>query len=60
MAKKKFYVLVGIEVTNDNVSEITNEMIDDIVCEVDYQFNNVGDFKIETKITDTYNEYPKL
>lgn len=60
MAKKKFYVLVGIEVTNDNVSEITDEMIDDIVCETDYQFNNVGDFKIETEITDTYKEYPNF
>lgn len=60
MAKKKFYVLVGIEVTNDNVSEITDEMIDDIVCETDYQFNNVGDFKIETEITDTYKKYPNL
>lgn len=48
---------MAVEITNDNVNEITDEMIDDIVCNIDYQFNNVGDFKIETQIEESSNNY---
>lgn len=54
MAQRLFYVQVKVEITNDKVDEITDEMIDDIVCNVDYQFNNVGDFELETEIVETY------
>ena len=57
MATKKIYLKVAVEITNDNVNEITDEMIDDIVCNVDYQFNNVGDFNIETQIEESSNNY---
>lgn len=54
MAQRLVYVQVKVEITNDKVDEITDEMIDDIVCNVDYQFNNVGDFELETEIVETY------
>lgn len=54
MAKRVCYVNVKVEITNDKVEEITDEMIDDIICNVDYQFNNVGDFELETEIVETY------
>lgn len=51
MAEKVIYVEVRVTINNDNVDEITDVMIDDIVCDLglDNTFN-VGDFEIETEL----------
>lgn len=56
MAQKITYVLVRLEITNPKVDEITDDEIDYIVQEVDYQFSGVGDYKIETEISGRCDE----
>ena len=52
MATRVVFLEVKVTISNDNVDEITDEMIDDIVCNVDYQFNNVDDFELDTEIVE--------
>lgn len=52
MAERVIFVEVKMTINNDEVDEITDEMIDDIICDVDYNFN-VNDFQVETEIVDT-------
>ena len=48
MAEKVINVKVKVTINNDNVDEITDEMIDDIVCDLGLYNNfNVGDFEIK-------------
>lgn len=50
MATKTFYITVCLDVENDKINEITEEDIQEIVSEIDYNFGNVGDFKVESEI----------
>lgn len=50
MAKKTTYILVRLNISNPNTDEITNEQVDDIISEIDYEFKNYGDYKIDTEI----------
>lgn len=51
MAEKVINVKVKVTINNDNVDEITDEMLDDIVCDLGLYNNfNVGDFEIETEL----------
>lgn len=53
MAQRVIFVEVKMTINNDEVDDITDEMIDDIICNVDYNFNNVENFQLETEIVDT-------
>lgn len=58
MARKIVYLQVKMVISNDNESEITEEMVNDVISETDYHFNNVGDFQVNTEImgyNDRYN-----
>ncbi len=46
MATKTIYITVRLDIENDKVSEITDDDVQEIISETDYNFGNVGDFKI--------------
>lgn len=50
MATRTVYVTVRLDIDNPNVDEITDEDIDYIICETDYEFKDVDDFQIDTEI----------
>ncbi|EIY58387.1 hypothetical protein HMPREF1069_04877 [Bacteroides ovatus CL02T12C04] len=50
MTSKTVYLTVRLDICNPNTEEITEEDIDEIVSEVDYEFKNYGDYEIDTKI----------
>lgn len=50
MASKTVYLTVRLDICNPNTEEITEEDIDGIVSEVDYEFKNYGDYEIDTEI----------
>lgn len=46
MANKAVYITVRLDIENDKVDNITDEDIQGLVSEMDYEFNNYGDYKI--------------
>lgn len=50
MATRTVYVTVRLDIDNPNADEITDEDIDYIISETDYEFKGVDDFKIDTEI----------
>lgn len=50
MAERTAYITVRLDLHNPNLSKITDEDINNVISEMDYQFNKVGDFSIETEI----------
>ena len=50
MIIKTVYITVRIDIHNPNVSEITDEDIQNIIDEMDYHFEPTGDFQLETEI----------
>ena len=50
MATKTAYITVRIDIHNPNVDEIKDEDIQNIVNEMDYHFEPIGDFQLETEI----------
>ena len=50
MATRTIYLTARLDLDNPNVEEITDEDIDDIVSEIDYEFKNYEDYAIETEI----------
>ncbi|OFK94283.1 MULTISPECIES: hypothetical protein [Bacteroides] len=50
MTSKTVYLTVRLDICNPNTEEITEEDIDEIVSEVDYEFKNYGDYEIDTEI----------
>lgn len=50
MDKRSVYVTVKMEVTNPNKEIITDEDIENIINEVNYKFDDVDDFHIDTEI----------
>ncbi|MTU53612.1 hypothetical protein [Parabacteroides merdae] len=50
MATRTVYLTVRLDIDNPQVGEITDEDIDVIVSEVDYEFKNYGDYAIDTEI----------
>lgn len=50
MATRTIYLTVRLDVDNPKVEHITDEEIDEIVSEVDYEFKNYGDYAIDTEI----------
>ncbi len=50
MAEKTVYIIVRLDLSNPKIDEITDEDVQDVIGETDYNFGNVGDFEIETEI----------
>ena len=52
MDKRFVYVTVKMEITNPNKKVITDDDIENVINNVDYKFNDVDDFYINTEIVD--------
>ena len=52
MATRTINVTIKVKITNDKVDKITDCMLDDLVCNMDYEFKQYGDFELETEIID--------
>jgi len=50
MAIRTVYITVRINIDNPMLDKITDEDVDEVINETEYQFNAVGDFKLETEI----------
>lgn len=50
MATRTIYLTVRLDIDNPKADEITDEEVDEIISEVDYEFKNYGDYEIDTEI----------
>lgn len=50
MASRVIYLVVRVEINNTSKKEITDEDVKTITSEVDYEFKDLQDFKLETEI----------
>ena len=52
MATRTIYLTVRLDIDNLKADEITDEEVDEIISEVDYdyEFKNYGDYEIDTEI----------
>lgn len=50
MAKRNVLVTIKMEIDNPNVEIITDENVDSVLENIDYNFNDVDDFQIKTYI----------
>lgn len=50
--KRTVYVTVKMVITNTDNTPISDDDIDYVISETDYDFKDVDNFKIETEITD--------
>lgn len=50
MASRVIYLAVRVEINNTSKEEITDEDVKTITSEVDYEFKDLRDFKLETEI----------
>lgn len=50
MASKVIYLAVKLEINNPSKTEITEEDVDEVISNVDYEFKDLGDFKLKTEI----------
>lgn len=55
MAERVIYVTVRLSISNPGVTEISDEEVESIISEVDYEFKNVENYQISTEIWDTSN-----
>ncbi len=59
MAIRTIYLVIRMNIENPNTDEISDEDIDHIVTEIDYCFNSLEDFRIDTDIVEfTSDNYP--
>ena len=50
MASKVIYLAIRIEINNPSKEEITEEDVKNITSNVEYEFNDYKDFRLETEI----------
>ena len=50
MATRTIYLTVRLDIDNPKADEITDEEVDEIISEVDYEFKNYRDYEIDTEI----------
>lgn len=50
MATRTIYLTVRLDIDNPKGDEITDEEVDEIISEVDYEFKNYEDYEIDTEI----------
>lgn len=53
MANRTVYITVQLSISNPDVTEIFDEEVDRIISEVDYEFKNMENYQISTKISET-------
>lgn len=49
-ASRTVYLTVRVDLYNPNVNEITDDDVEDVISEIDYEFKNYQDYEIETEI----------
>ena len=50
MAISILNLTVRLDIDNPKVDEITDEEVDEIISEIDYEFKKYGDYEIDTEI----------
>lgn len=50
MATRIVYISVRLKISNPGVNEITDEKIDQIIQEIDYEFKDIDGLHIESEI----------
>ena len=50
MATRTIYLTLRLDLSNPDVDEITDDDVEEIVSEVDYEFRNYGNYEIESEI----------
>ena len=50
MATRTIYLTVRLDIDNPKVDEITDEEVDEIISEIDYEFKKYGDYETDTEI----------
>lgn len=50
MATRTAYITVRFDITNNKADTISDEDVENVISETDYNFGNVGYFEIETEI----------
>ena len=50
MATRTIYLTVRLDIDNHKADEKTDGRLDEIISEVDYEFQNYGDYEIDTEI----------
>ena len=50
MAEKTIYFTVRMDIFNPNKDEITDEDVNEVISEVDYEFKAVDDYQIDTEM----------
>ncbi len=49
-ASRTVYLTVRVDLYNPNVNEITDDDVEEVISEIDYEFKNYQDYEIETEI----------
>ena len=49
-ASKTIYLTVRVDIFNPNVEEITDDEAQDVVSNLDYEFQNYKDYEMQTEI----------
>lgn len=50
MASTTIYITVRLDIDNPNKDVITEDDVQEIVSEIDYQFKNYEDYEVESEI----------
>ncbi|MFR9546901.1 MAG: hypothetical protein SNJ29_15200 [Rikenellaceae bacterium] len=50
MATRTIYITVRLDIENKKLDEITDDEVQDIVSEIDYDFQSVDDFIVQSEI----------
>ncbi len=49
-ASRTIYLTVRVDLYNPNVNEITDDDVEEVISEMDYEFKNYQDYEVETEI----------
>ena len=49
-ASKTIYLTVRVDIFNPNVVEITDDEVQEVVSNLDYEFQNYKDYEMQTEI----------
>lgn len=50
MATTTVYITVRLDVENNKIENFTDELIQELVSTIDYQFNDCGDYTVTSEI----------
>ncbi len=49
-ASRTIYLTVRVDLYNPNVNEITDDDVEEVISDMDYEFKNYQDYEVETEI----------